>query len=560
MNKFTSLVTIQLRDKLDMAWTRQTKSIIQKIVFFLIKFIITGGAVFAALLIFESLGVITKSTAIPLYLVFFVVLNILNIISASNGLMKSLYYAEDNKVLVTLPVSSSQLFISKLLVYYIFEIKKALDILIPVTLGFFVYATMVSQINPIVFAWMWVPILLICAFNVLLGSILSIPFLYAYKFIKKNPITELILLILLVAAVITISVLLIKRIPENIDLINEWYSMLWNFEKFIKGPFTKIFYPLTFMAFAMTGEIHSDINGTSYVLTSKTFINASIILGATIVLATIVYFAIKPFYFNMMTKTFEFNKNIYDEGKKNKKHQKYVTFANKELILSFRDIEISGSYLTIYILAPILLFFLDTLFSAISTRLEGDFMTYGFNILLILLPYLSSNSILATLYSKEGRAAYIKKTKPIDPLFPLISKILFNLVFSIPSIIACSIVFGNFAGIGVFAPIAVGLSVLLIQYGHIFYSASLDIMNPQNELYATEGDMMNNPNELKSTVVGFIISAIVGVIMFLLLRETYNNRGSFDLAFVKLVAIAIAYSGAMILLFVMKVKAYYYEK
>ena len=85
--------------------------------------------------------------------------------------------------------------------------------------------------------------------------------------------------------------------------------------------------------------------------------------------------------------------------------------------------------------------------------------------------------MIATLYSKEGRAGYIKKTKPINPLGALVAKLLFNLIFSVISIVVSVAIFASFTKIGIAESIFLALAILLIQYGHIFYSATLDIMN-----------------------------------------------------------------------------------
>ena len=297
-----------------------------------------------------------------------------------------------------------------------------------------------------------------------------------------------------------------------------------------------------------------------YTVVPQTLWMTAIMIGVGGILGLIVFLAIKPFYFSMMTKTGEFNKEIINNPKKNVKHRKYVTFANKEMKLSFRDFDISGSYLAIYILVPILLYFMNKVYGAIGTSQVGKMMVLAFSILLTILPYLASNSIIATLYSKEGRAAYIKKTKPIDPLWPLISKVLFNLILSVPSITVCMVIFGLMCGTPIWGCILLGIAFISLQYGHIFYSAGLDIMNPQNEVYATDGEQINNPNENKATVTGFITAFVYALIAYLLMQESVKTYGNTHMAVIKLLLIALVYFGAMFLLFYLKVRAFYYEK
>ena len=101
MKNFWPLVMMQFRDKLDMSWVKQKKTLIQKIVFFVLKFLLLGGGVFGLLYLLNFLLIVYKNEIINLYIVFFLLITVLNIISATVGLMKSLYFADDNKVLVT---------------------------------------------------------------------------------------------------------------------------------------------------------------------------------------------------------------------------------------------------------------------------------------------------------------------------------------------------------------------------------------------------------------------------------------------------------------------------
>lgn len=558
---FFYLTLLQIKDKMKFSLRKpdgkfDTKTIIQKMVFFILKFALIAGGVALICFFINFLGIIAKTEFVNLYIIFYFVFVTLALISNTVQLMRDLYYSDDNKVLVTMPVSSSQLFLSKIIVFAINDFIKAFEILVPVTLGFAIITCSIDQISLGSIFWSFIPLFITNGVLVLLAAFLSIPALYIYKFFKTYPITELIGLILLTGIGITVVILLISLIPEDIDLINQWPAMRNTLQNAIND-FIKYIYPFAFVVNTMFGSRNESL---VFRLTGENFAHFGILVGILALLVLIAYFVIKPFYFNMMTKTFEFDKIAVLAPKKNVKHKKYVTFSNKEFKLSFRDVDISGSYLVVYIITPILLYFIDTVFSAINTRLEGDIMTFSFNILLIVLPYLASNSMIATMYSKEGRTAYLKKTKPIDAMVPLTSKLLFNLVFSVPSIIGCAVVFGNFANIGVFPPIAVAVSVLLIQYGHIFFCATRDIMNPQNEVYATNGEQLSNPNERVATIVAFVLSFAVAGLTWFFLLEANGKYGDLTWAFIRLTIMSVLIFGSFLALYILYVKAYYYEK
>ena len=561
MKQLLQLTLFQLKDKLDLSWMKSKKTLIQTLVFGLLKFIVVAAIAFLALFLLTFIGFISKyQDVLPLFTMFLAVVFILGLFSSTYNLTKSLFMADDNKVLITLPVNANKLFFSKLFVYFIYELKRSFSILVPGVFGFLLFEIIGykgQEVTFLTFIWMLIPVIILVIIQVLLSAVLSIPFLYIYRLFKRNQIFDLVLVGVIVIALIVVIINLINLIPEDIDLDVQWPTMVKGFESFVINV-DRYIYPINFFSRIFFGEMSG--SGVHYQLAPWTFLRTAISLGAAALLVLIAFLLIKPFYFTMIYRTFEYDKNPPLVSKKNVKHKKYVTFANKEFKLSFRDFDISGSYIAIYLIVPILLFFMDRVISAISTSMRGDNIAIALNVLLTILPLLASNSTIATLYSKEGRTAYLNKSNPVSPFIPLISKLLFNLLFSIPSIVACSIIFANFSGLGVFIAILFTLSVLLIQYAHIFFCAAQDLMNPQNEAYATTGSDFNNPNESKATIVAFIGSFVIAIVFYFMLTESMRLHENYVSAFIRLFIIAVGLFAGLLLLFVMKIKAFYYEK
>lgn len=564
--KLWVLVMFQLREKLDLGWIKQKKDLIRKIVFTVLKFVaVMFGTFGACFLLSSTFGLVKTADIINVYLVFFAVYALVNLINITLGMIKSLYYAEDNKLLVTFPVGSSSLFLSKLMVFLLAELRRSVDILLPVTLGAVLCGVANGLVDPVCLFYCMIVLIIVVGIMVVLGALLSIPTSYLLILFNKVPILELIGFVIIMAGIIVGVVTLINLVPENINLLNEWPEFNNNIQAVI-STLSRTLVPITFVIEIIFGSpsYNNQTNSHGFSFGWDTIGSTGILIGVLAVLSVIVFFAIRPFYFYMMSKSFEFDKVPVDVQKSNVVHKKYITFIDKEFKITFRNVEISGSYLIVYIIVPILLLLIDAMFSAINKRLEGYIMTYAFNVLLMTIPYLASNSMIATLYSKEGRAAYIKKTKPVSPLIPLTSKLVFNLALSIPSIIACGVVFYNFAsasGIKAVHAVLLAFSVLFIQYAHIFFSATLDIMNPQNERYATQGEDFTNPNERTATIVAFITSFVVAFITFFLLKDSYYHNGeSFDAAFIKIFCLSLLGLASTFTLFVLKIKAYYFEK
>lgn len=561
MKQLFQLTLFQLKDKIDMSWMKSKKTLIQTIVFGFLKFALVVAIVFAVLFALSYVGFISKyQDVLPLFTMFLSVITFLSLCSSTYNLTKSLYLADDNKVLITFPVNANKLFFSKLFVYFFYELKKSFLLLIPGVFGFLLFETLGfkgRELSALTLLWMIIPIILLVVIQVLLSAVISIPFMYVYRLFKRNQIFDLIVVGAAVAAFIIAVINLINLIPDDIDLDRQWPSMVNGFENFIVT-FDRFAYPINWYSRVFFGE--SSSSGFHYQLVGYTFLKTLIVIGVIGLLTLFAFLLIRPVYFKMIYKTFEFDKNLQLAARKNVKHKKYVTFANKEFKLSFRDFDVSGSYIAIYIIVPILLFFMDRVISAISTSMRGNNIAIAVNALLTILPLLASNSTIATLYSKEGRTAYLTKSNPVNPFIPLTSKLLFNLLFCVPSIVACAIIFANFSGLGVLIAVLFSVSVLLIQYAHIFYCAAQDIMNPQNEVYATTGNDFNNPNEAKATVMAFVGSFVLTVVLYFMLVESMNLHENYLSAFIRLLIIAAVLFAGFLYLFIKKIQAFYYEK
>ena len=278
-----------------------------------------------------------------------------------------------------------------------------------------------------------------------------------------------------------------------------------------------------------------------------------IMIGIIAVLGMLAFFISRPMFFGMMSKSFEFEKKLINKNNPNKKRGIVATFFKTELSSLLRS-GITATFIVMYLAVPVLIYLLNKVYAAMDTNTEGKYMTYSFNLLIMILPLMASNAVISTLYSRDGRVSYLRKTFPLTPIVPLVIKIIPMLVCSAISIIASVIVFSRFVALSPIQIILLGIGLVGMQWGHVFWCAMLDLMNPQNESYATTGNVDDNPNETSATVIAFIASAVFAFFSYVIIPEGVMT------ACIKLCLIGLAFMLALIYMFVSKVKVYFYEK
>ena len=548
MNGLKTLVMMQLKDKLDLSFAKSVKQTIFRVVFSLLKFAVITAVIFLAFYFLSVLRLTSLNSGIPtnFFSIIFSIMIILSIVVEIVGLNKSLYLAKDNQVLLTMPTSRQMVFFSKMIVYLCYEFVRNIFYIMPLLVAY----GMINSMPIFYYLWLVVANLIITLFTTSVASLLSIPFLFLSLFLKRVKVLEYLVVGCVLGGLLTLVILIINAIPENIDILGNWGTIFWELQD-IFTQFTAKFYILYRFTMAFVGFRYGLSNVLFGGLQMQTLL---IICAITAIILVATYFIIRPLYFRMASKPFEFTKKANISYKKNVFHSSFVGSLKKEFIATSRSSEKFNPLILTTVFLPLAIFLMNKIFGAMDTRLAGTYMAMSFNILLILLVVLSSNAVVAKLYSEEGLSGFINKTVPAKYTKVLFSKLVVYAVFMGLSILASTVIFVVFSNFTVLQGIIIFLSLLGIYLGHMFWSASLDIMNPQTEQYASTGTHTSNPNETKSTLIAFLISAIITFVFYFLITENVK------LVFAKIFGIALLYFAWNLYMYLSKIKTFFKEK
>ena len=157
MNQIKTLVLLQLKDKIDFSSLIDKKTRIRTVIFAILKFLIITAVSFLIMFFscIEIINIFTPFESPRALILVMSFLLILSIISCTYELMKNLYFAEDNRVLITLPVNSNLIFISKIIVFEIYELKKSFSFLIPITFGCLLFLALRGVASFAILIWCW---------------------------------------------------------------------------------------------------------------------------------------------------------------------------------------------------------------------------------------------------------------------------------------------------------------------------------------------------------------------------------------------------------------------
>ncbi len=538
---------MQIKEKFNLSFFKNKKQALFKVVFSVLGFVSVAVIAYLILFICKFLNLFSILNYIPVNVMAFVlgIMFVINVFSSTIILSRSLYYSQDNQVLITYPVNANSIFISKLVVHYIGELKRTFSFLVPV---FFAYGLISG--SPIIY-YLWMPIMfcLLAVITVLIAGIISIPCSVVIRLLNRFKILKILISVSLLILVGCFAFFAISKIPADINILASWREISI-FIRDLLSNFVHIFNFVYIFTIALCGNFE----GFKIKLFSKySLIVPAVMLGIIAILLVLNFALSRPIYLRALSSSFEHNK-FKKREKKNKVINSNLSISIYEFKKIFRQTETITNALMIIVIAPIAILALNKIYGAINTRMLGDYLTIAFNILIILLFALSCNIPVSSIYSRDGESFYTNKAIPKKPYQILFARLMFNGLLSFIVLVLTTPIFFYFSKLSVLNKIVIFISLFILSLLHLFWTAEIDFSNLQIQNFHSFGRAGINPNELKSTILAFAISLITFAVTAFFLIKDYENF------YLKLLIVSTVILAVRIALFHYKAKVLFKEK
>ena len=543
-----TLVKMQLKEKMDMSYLRSLRRFIFKIVWLIIEFAAITAVLTVAFNYVKLLGLFSLVQDIPVSVIsiVFAVMLLLSVITDTVGLMKSLYFSKDNTVLLTFPATPSLVFLSKLVTYYVYELRKSFMFMVPM----FIAYGIAKGYNPYYYPWLLLMFVLISTVPVLISALLSIPAMYLYVFLNRVKVLQYVLYTVAGVGGVLLVWVLLGRIPADINFIETWGETYWQIQNMLKS-YTETFMPIYKFTELIVGKT---MGFTNVIFHSETFKNLMILFGIDIGMLLLCFVSSKPLFCRMAATPFEFKKKNSIKEKANKKHSPFLSALRKELLAGLRSNSFIKLIGILVVIMPMAIYLLNKLYASMNLSAFGNQMTTCFNIMIMLLILTLTNIDLASVYSRDGASSYLNKVQPAPYALLLFAKLFFPIVIGFVGTVFTTYIFSDFTSLKGKDALCVGVIVYAIYIFHLFSAAESDIMNPQYEQYATFSEQSNNPNESMSAILAVLASALVFLISLLLASSDGSG------VWIKIAAVTVVLAVTKIITYIAKIKAFYKEK
>ena len=532
MGRIRKAFKFQMDNKFNLFKTHDIKALLINVLLRLLVFIgIVAGVYYLCGSMFTMLSLKVKEPFLAIVLVgcqaVSFVFGIANVIS-------TLYMSKDNELLMVLPISFNEIFISKILVLYVSELLFSLNYLFPI----FVSLGLLGSLNGLYYltALLLMPILPI--FPIALASILSIPVMTIVRFLKKHLVLSVMVLLSIVVGVFVGYMEIVTNMSGAFNIA----------EKQIESSL-KINQNITKLGSSIWGYFHI----AESLCDISLFYRALLFLAGSLTLFCACFLLIRPLYFRIATMTTENSSRARKKAKKFKKYTPFQSLLLNEIRSVFRSPGYLFQYFLFPLLMPLIVYTYDKLLVSIVVNQAGKNMIIGAHVLVLSIVALMSNTISSTAISREGGTFYIAKCTPVSFYEQVKAKIAFNAIFTMGAIFITTILTLVLTDYGAITVIGSGVCVSVMAFGHICHSFDMDLRNPVLDWY----DNSEITSISKSTTVCILYALLLSVLSCVIVILTASSN--MLIAFVVLFIVSALYCAARVYLLALRTK-YYYEK
>ena len=491
MSQIFELFKLQMDNKYTLFKQKNFKSIAKQI----FKYLVFAVAIM--LVIFFVLQKIFFLLAINVNVEFMALVLVatqgISFVFAISSIINTLYLNKDNELFMVMPVTFNQLFMSKIMMLYIGELIFNTLYILPILLAF----GMLGHFGLIYYIMLVLFLPVFPLLPIALASIVSIPIMFVVKFFKRHSWATIIFTLVSVAVLFVLYMRIVSKISSAINIAEKQIAtglkvnsniMRWGSNIFL---YTKL--SSSFFEFNKIGWLF-------------------LYLGISLILMTVCFLIIRPFYYKVATISLENTSNPHIKPRRYKFRKPLAELLVNEFKITFRSPAYIFQFLLFPLFMPLIVYVYDKLLIGIAVNQAGQNMIFGSHILILTLIALMSNTISSIALSKEGANFYLIKVSPIGYNLQVTAKLLFNMIFTIGAILITTITSFLFTDLNAIVILLAGLMAIILSIGHICHSFDMDLQNPILQWYDNSEITLMSKSTTKSMIYALVLSLLMFVI------------------------------------------------
>lgn len=496
MKRILLLLKLQIDNKFDILKTKNPKAMLPALVKYAVLLMLASLALSFGISEVVNIGIIVNRELLAIILL---AVQLVSVVFAIGNVIKTLYMSKDNELLICLPVTPNQLFVSKILMIYIREFAVNAAMLIPLFLVLGSFARFGASSFGVEYYLSIIPLLLLLPIiPIVISAFLSIPIMAVVKFLKKHPLLAILVIFSSVAACLWVYIGFIGTFVSDFDIVNKQYETV----RRLNGQIFEIGQSI-FLYYRLSGVLVSFSEWHFFPIFA---------LGCVAVFALTILFT-RYFFFKTAMSSIENTIRTVKVKTSLKKKSPLASLFTKEVLCVFRSPSDVFEYFLFTLLMPFIVFSCDRLLMSITDKvnLTGINMIAAAHVMVVAILAMLSNISSASVVSRDGGNFYFSKIIPVNYFTQIFAKFFFNAVFTIGALIVTAII--SCFIYPVWQIVLGTLAVAMAAIGHIAYSIDTDIKHPTVFNGGDENSTAISKSTPKSLVYGLAVGFIMGCIL-----------------------------------------------
>ena len=531
MRSIINLLRLQIDNHTDILKTASPRKMILSVVKILILFTaMTVGFILLLSNVVPFFG--SGIVSVELIALILLIVQALTLAFSVAHVIKTLYLSKDNELLICLPVTANQFFISKVLLVYFKELAFNALFCIPllIALGTF------GGLGASYYCSLPIYIILLPVLPIVLASFISIPVMRVMSFFKRHSILAIVTLLIAVAGILWVYISLIAKVAGSLDLVANQTAIIGDVKAAVASIGSKLFiyYQLAQAAF--------DFSAWYYI---------PIFIGICAVLSFATVMIIRPFYFRIAMPHLE-NRVTSNKNKKSKfRHTSpFISLIKKEMLCIFRSSSEVFEYFLFTLLMPFIVLSCDRLLMTVSTNDASASMIAASHVMVVAILAMLSNISSASAVSRDGATFHTSKIIPVDYFTQIFAKLTFNAIFTLGAVVVTAII--SAFSYPIWQVVLGSLAVCLASIGHIALSLEMDIKHPSVSMQGDEEASTTSKSTPIALIIGLVIAFVMG--LFLLLLSSFEYA---VVPYVLLIAISLIFALWRVWILILRVQLAY---
>ena len=460
--------------------------------------------------------------------VVYAIVFIINIVVGMTKIHSSIAGDKDVDVLICQPISMWTIFFYKLIKIYFSQVASSALVLVPA-------AIVMDSVSPLaggatfyllVLATVAIVPIISCA----ISALVSIPYTAIMRMIQSKFFVHLIGYIVLIGVGFVAYSFFLETLTALMQDGNIQYIFDRNTVNAI-SMVTSYLYPANLFANMLFGkEILNSILWT---------------IGIVVVCGVISYFVVRALYVNIIQKRLEGQTKTFSRQQKCKKRSVMSTLILKEFKVVLRTPSYAFQYFATAVTLPFMAYVCANLMQSMMQTITIIDCNFAIIIFVMAMFSILTNTFCTTNISRDGNMFAMLKTMPLQAKQIVNAKVVFCMIVSTVSVLATVVVMMVTKMLVWWQAIFVFLIGLALSYAEIAFSTKRDLARPAFPQSATQEITEGNSNSSMTTLLGLILSIVIGgaqVALSAILSIVMENTllaTLIPIAFVSLVVLAL---------------------